>query len=216
MPANTSQPSLKEVLRQKRAEYILEVAETVLLEKGYRDASMDEIAARAGVSKGTLYQHFPTKDDLIFALIDQSLVRFEQIVQQASVAPASAQSKLERILRAVHVEQYGVRTQLHRLLESNEDLRRRVQEQQEQQGKLRARIDQATGKIRSILEEGKVAGAFDTTISTELMLQTFLHLLSIKTQERLFTQEHLSPEEIMVQMRRLFFHGIVRQTVERP
>jgi len=50
MPANTSQPSLKEVLRQKRAEYILEVAETVLLEKGYRDASMDEIAARAGVS----------------------------------------------------------------------------------------------------------------------------------------------------------------------
>lgn len=213
MPADTSQPSLKEVLRQKRAEYILEVAETVLLEKGYRDASMDEIAARAGVSKGTLYQHFPTKDDLIFALIDQSLVRFEQIVQQASVAPASAQSKLERILRAVHVEQYGVRTQLHRLLESNEDLRRRAQEHR---GKLRARIDQATGQIRSILEEGKVAGAFDTAISTELMLQTFLHLLSIKTQERLFTQEHLSPEEIVVQMRRLFFHGIVRQTVERP
>ena len=122
MPADTSQPSLKEVLRQKRAEYILEVAEIVLLEKGYRDASMDEIAARAGVSKGTLYQHFPTKDDLIFALIDQSLVRFEQIVQQASVAPESAQSKLERILRAVHVEQYGVRTQLHRLLESNENI----------------------------------------------------------------------------------------------
>ncbi len=33
MPADTSQPSLKEVLRQKRAAYILEVAETVLLEK---------------------------------------------------------------------------------------------------------------------------------------------------------------------------------------
>ena len=213
MPANTSQPSLKEMLRQKRAEYILEVAGTVLLEKDYRDASMDEIAARAGVSKGTLYQHFLTKDDLIFALIDQSFVRFEQIVQQASVAPESAQSKLEHILRAVHVEQHGVRTQLHRLLESNEDLRRRAQEHQ---GKLRARIDQATGQIRSILEEGRVAGAFDTTISTELLLQTFLHLLSIKTQERLFTQEHLSPEEIVVQMRRLFFHGIARQTVERP
>ena len=109
MPANTSQPSLKEMLRQKRAEYILEVAGTVLLEKDYRDASMDEIAARAGVSKGTLYQHFLTKDDLIFALIDQSFVRFEQIVQQASVAPESAQSKLEHILRAVHVEQPPIR-----------------------------------------------------------------------------------------------------------
>ncbi len=207
MPADISQPSLKEVLRQKRAEYILEVAETVLSEKGYRDASMDEIAARAGVSKGTLYQHFPTKDDLIFALVDQSLVRFEQIVQQASVAPEPAQSKLERILRAVHVEQHGVRTQLHRMLESNEDLRRRTQEHK---GKLRARIDQTTGQIRSILEEGKVAGVFDTAISTELILQTFLHLLSTRAQERLFTQEHLSPEEVVVQMRRLFFHGIVR------
>ena len=207
MPAETSQPSLKEVLRQKRAEYILGVAETVLSEKGYRDASMDEIAARAGVSKGTLYQHFSTKDDLIFALIDQSLVRFEQIIQQASVAPESAQSKLERILRAVHVEQHGVRTQLHRLLESDEDLRSRAQQHQR---KLRARVDQATGQIRSILEEGKAGGAFDTTISTELMLQTFLHLISTRAQERLFTQEQLSPEEVVVQMRRLFFHGIVR------
>lgn len=212
MPADTSQPSLKEVLRQKRAEYILGVAETVLAEKGYRDASMDEIAARAGVSKGTLYQHFSTKDDLIFALIDQSLVRFEQIVQQASIAPESAPGKLERILRVIHVEQHGVRTQLHRLLESNEDLRSKAQEHQR---KLRARIDQAREQIRSILEEGKAAGAFDTTISTELMLQTFLHLLSIKTQERLFIQEQLSPEEIVAQMRRLFFHGMMRQTVEK-
>ncbi|MGH2497609.1 MAG: TetR family transcriptional regulator [Ktedonobacteraceae bacterium] len=207
MPADTSQPSLKEVLRQKRAEYILKVAETVLAEKGYRDASMDEIAALAGVSKGTLYQHFSTKDDLIFALIDQSLVRFEQIIQQASVAPESAQSKLERILRAVHVEQHGVRTQLHRLLESDEDIRSRAQQHQR---KLRARVDQATGQIRSILEEGKATGTFDTTISTELMLQTFLHLISTRAQERLFTQEHLSPEEVVVQMRHLFFHGIVR------
>ena len=61
MPADTSQPSLKEVLRQKRAEYILEVAETVLLEKGYRDASMDEIAARAGVSKGLSTSTFPRR-----------------------------------------------------------------------------------------------------------------------------------------------------------
>ena len=205
MPADTSQPSLKEVLRQKRAEYILEVAGTVLAEKGYRDASMDEIAARAGVSKGTLYQHFPTKDDLFVALIDQSLVLFEQIVQQASVAPEPAQSKLDRILHAVHVEQHGVRTQLHRLLESNDDLRRR---KQEHKGKLRVRIEQATGQIGRILEEGKAAGAFDTTLSTELMLQTFLHLLSITLQERVVAQEQLTPEEIVAQMSRLFFQGI--------
>ncbi len=208
MPTEIPQHSLREALRQKRAEYILGVAEAVLVEKGYHDASMDEIAARAGVSKGTLYQHFPTKDDLMFALIEQSLMRLEQIVQQTVVAPLSAQSKLKRILRTVYVEQHEMRIQLIRLLESNEDLRRRLRKHK---GQLRTRIDQVTRQIGSILEEGKAEGTFDTTVSTELMLQTFLYLLSLKKQEHLFTQMHLPPEEVVVQMERLFFHGIVHQ-----
>jgi TetR/AcrR family fatty acid metabolism transcriptional regulator len=205
MPADTSSPTLKEVLRQKRTEYILQAAESIFAEKGYHDASMDEIAARAGVSKGTLYQHFPTKDELIFALIDRNLALFEQIIALVSAEPESARSKLERILHAVHVEQHGMRMQLNRLLESNEDLHRKAQEHK---GKLRARVDKARQEIGRILEEGKANGIFDTTISTELMVQTFLHLLSIRKQERLFTEEHLTPEEVVAQMERLFFQGI--------
>lgn len=207
MPADTPELSLREALRQRRTEYILEVAEVVLTEKGYHDTSMDQIAARTSISKGTLYQHFPTKDDLMFALIERNLARFERIVQQASASPESARSKLEYILSAVHVEQHGVRTQLHRLLESNEGLHRRVQESQ---GPLRTRLDQVTERIGSILEEGKANGEFDETISTELMLQTFRHLLSMKMQERLLTRTQLTPEEVVMQMKRLFFQGIAR------
>ena len=82
MPIDMPQRRLREKLHQKRSELILEVAEEILIRKGYHHASMDEIAAQAGVAKGTLYQHFPTKEDLFFALIEQALTRFEQVVQQ--------------------------------------------------------------------------------------------------------------------------------------
>ncbi|MDF1605077.1 TetR/AcrR family transcriptional regulator [Nocardioides sp. YIM 152315] len=47
---------------------IVEVARTVFREQGY-DASLDLIAKQAGVGPGTLYRHFPKRDDLIDAVM---------------------------------------------------------------------------------------------------------------------------------------------------
>lgn len=45
----------------------------VFVARGYHAAAMDEIAERAGVSKPVLYQHFPGKQDLYLALLDESV-----------------------------------------------------------------------------------------------------------------------------------------------
>ncbi|MBU6496405.1 MAG: TetR/AcrR family transcriptional regulator [Acidobacteria bacterium] len=52
----------------KNHEKILEVAAQVFSERGL-DAPIDDIATRAGVGAGTLYRHFPTRDDLIDAVV---------------------------------------------------------------------------------------------------------------------------------------------------
>jgi AcrR family transcriptional regulator len=49
---------------QRNRERILEVAKRVFTKRG-ADASMDEIAKRAKIGPGTLYRHFPTRDDLL-------------------------------------------------------------------------------------------------------------------------------------------------------
>lgn len=54
-------------------EDLLRAAAEVFSERGFKDASVDEIAARAGYSKGALYWHFGSKDELFFALIDASV-----------------------------------------------------------------------------------------------------------------------------------------------
>lgn len=47
---------------------IVEVARVVFREQGY-DASLDEVARRAGVGPGTLYRHFPKRENLIDAIM---------------------------------------------------------------------------------------------------------------------------------------------------
>jgi AcrR family transcriptional regulator len=52
---------------QRNRERILGVAKLVFMRRG-ADASMDEIARRAKIGPGTLYRHFPTRDDLLAAV----------------------------------------------------------------------------------------------------------------------------------------------------
>ena len=60
---------------KRNRDRIVEVAREVFREHGY-DASLDEIAKRAGVGAGTLYRHFPNRDALLDAIM-QSWVAFE-------------------------------------------------------------------------------------------------------------------------------------------
>lgn len=61
----------KERERLMRREAILEAAIAVFAEKGYRTATLDEVAERAEFGKGTLYNYFPGgKEGLLFAIFD--------------------------------------------------------------------------------------------------------------------------------------------------
>jgi AcrR family transcriptional regulator len=54
---------------------LLRAAADVFAERGFRDAKIDEVAERAGYSKGALYWHFTSKDDVFFALVEEHVDR---------------------------------------------------------------------------------------------------------------------------------------------
>ncbi len=66
--------------RKRRA--ILEAATTVFLQGGYLGTSMDEIAARAGVSKRTVYQHFTNKEGLFVAIVTSTVDQAAEPVRE--------------------------------------------------------------------------------------------------------------------------------------
>jgi AcrR family transcriptional regulator len=76
---------------------VIGAARKVMAKKGV-DAGMDEIARAAGVGVGTVYRHFPTKDDLILGVIR---ARFERLAAraEAELENPDAWSGLEATLR---------------------------------------------------------------------------------------------------------------------
>ncbi len=64
----------------ERKSQIIGAAEDVFTKKGFNEARMDDIAEETGLSKGTLYLYFKSKDDLIIAILDRMFQReFKQL-----------------------------------------------------------------------------------------------------------------------------------------
>lgn len=78
--------ALSEVAKQERRLVILEAALDEFFEKGFSAARTDDIASRAGVSKGTLYLYFDSKDAVFKGIVDafaiQNLEQFEMLAEQ--------------------------------------------------------------------------------------------------------------------------------------
>lgn len=67
-------PERKEREKLMRRETILGAAEGVFFDKGLRAATLDEIADKAEVSKGTIYLYFASKEDLYCSLMTKALI----------------------------------------------------------------------------------------------------------------------------------------------
>jgi AcrR family transcriptional regulator len=88
MPIKRSQPVQRKPRRdaQRNRERILEVAKDAFTRSG-AEATLDDIAKQAAVGPGTLYRHFPTRDDLIEA------VYRSEVEKLAAAAPKLAETK---------------------------------------------------------------------------------------------------------------------------
>ena len=80
---------------QRNYDKLVEAAREVFAERG-SEGSLDEIAKRAGVGPGTLYRHFPTRDDLIDALMRDWSARVLADSKSAVEANLPARETLER------------------------------------------------------------------------------------------------------------------------
>jgi AcrR family transcriptional regulator len=79
-----------------RKTQILDAAEHVFTKKGFDLARMDDIAGQTGLSKGTLYLYFKSKDDLIIAILDRIFAGiFKQLEARKDNQLSAAQAVLQ-------------------------------------------------------------------------------------------------------------------------
>lgn len=73
MPASPAKPTPRQRRPDARPQELLDAALALFGEKGFAATKSEEVAALAGVSKGTLYLYYPSKEDLLKAVIRENL-----------------------------------------------------------------------------------------------------------------------------------------------
>ena len=86
LPGTSAEVHPRQRRKEARPQELLDAALTLFVEKGFAASRAEEVAQRAGVSKGTLYLYYPSKEELFKAVVRQNLSSLiaegEELAQQ--------------------------------------------------------------------------------------------------------------------------------------
>lgn len=193
--------SLKQKQREGRERLILDYAEKTLMEKGYYDVSMDEIAIGVGIAKGTLYLHFPKKEELVYALVKPKMLSFLESVEQAKSLPYNPKEKLEFLLKR---ELSGAFFQF--LMKSNTEMTAIFKSHETEINEILPKVFDG---IHGILNEGKNEGLFDPDLPVEFMSSAFINLFEPHLYQEMVKTRKMPVEVYTQHTAKLFFKGII-------
>ena len=93
-------PTFDNIPPEKRTR-VIDAATKEFAKKGYHDASVSSIAAKANISVGAIYKYFENKQDLFLTIIDESIVRIENLLLGLAKTDEDVMIKVEKILREI-------------------------------------------------------------------------------------------------------------------
>lgn len=168
---------------------ILEASEKLFLTYGYKRVSMEEIAKSAGIGKGTLYQLFSSKQELMLETVEavgkQMSLAVAAIMADEAISPIE---KLRMFLRTVSERLSSVRSETLKELETDfPDAFEKILEN-------RQRI--IVGNLTEILRQGKQAGVFDPKLDEKLAAHIVIGAADHFSQASVLSQFGALPEQI--------------------
>ena len=179
---------------------ILDATDRLLARYGYRKMTMDDLAAEVGIGKGTIYLHFRSKEDLIYALIDQIL---------RSIS-SPAEKIREMIVLRVMYRFDSVQIFPESLSEMFRDLRSGVLQRREDYFKEEAKL------FAAALKEGQRVGIFrpvdcSATANTMLAATNSLLPFHLSTHE---LGKRSDIERMVAQIADLLLYGLLQPSVK--
>lgn len=92
-------PTVRERMLRVREEAIVDAVNRLLVDKGYDQMTVDEVAAAVGIAKASLYKHFPSKEALAAAAMVRALQRAQAFLAQLALdKTARAVDRLKAVL----------------------------------------------------------------------------------------------------------------------
>lgn len=152
-----------------KREQILAAALEVFSRRGFHEARMDEIAAAAGVGKGTLYEYFASKTELFQEMFRANLQRLLERLKAEMASETSPLAKLQRLLE-LHYQFASESQDLTKLSldfghhNFNQEFRQWIVQHQ------RDKIELIKGLVRAGQEQGEIKAELDPHAVTMVVL----------------------------------------------
>jgi AcrR family transcriptional regulator len=116
-PPTTPRKNASQERSRATVDALIEATARILVKEGFEKASTNHIAEIAGVSVGSLYQYFPSKEALVAAVIDRHNEEIMAIVRTALTEIADTPiDKAVRQLVTVAIDAHRINPKLHRVL----------------------------------------------------------------------------------------------------
>jgi TetR/AcrR family transcriptional regulator len=205
--------------KDARPSELLDAALDLFVEKGFAATRVEAVAARAGVSKGTLFLYFSSKEELFRAVVRENLVaRFAD--WNAEYAAMEASSAAEMLHHALH--SWWSRVGATRLTGLTKLVMSEAQNFPELAASYHAEVVRPSqALIRRILQRGVERGEFRTldidyavysVAGTILYLVMHKHALGPVVPEA----ERLMPERYIASQLDILLNGLLRPAQDRP
>jgi len=146
----------------QRREAILAAAQKVFAKHGYHDARTSEIAREAGVAEGTLYNYFPSREDIFLSLFDDRWRFFTEKVRARTATLKDPNDKLKAIF-SVAMKLFVINKPLAQifLLETSPG-------SIFNHSRVSSRLADFLDLIEDILQEGKRSGKYHPDLDTRV------------------------------------------------
>jgi AcrR family transcriptional regulator len=209
MNASPIKPTLRARQRQEREELIITEAERLVSEHGYQNLIMEQLAERVGIAKGTIYLHFPRKEDLIGAIVERGLERLTLYIDE--LGGRTAETARERIEAVMHRLIDG-HTGWMRMFEGSDA--RALLEGLRRGQSMDDRISGMLQAMARLVDQGKAAGEFDQTVDSMIAVIALFAVVRSQTSSTLV--EHLpgSRPDIIDASIRLIFRGLLARPAD--
>ena len=199
----------------ERRQAILAAAQDVFDVRGYESATMDEIAEKADISKGNLYNHFQNKLDLFTKVFIEALMGDETEVEQLVAGPLTASEKLPRLMDYIFTQLQSY-TRSGRLVMEIWATAARQQRQEELAENLGQIHSCWRKRFETILVQGIKAGEFGQHIEPPVAASLIWATVNGIIVQSMFDVEAETGERALATLKRSLLAGLTAWSAGKP
>jgi AcrR family transcriptional regulator len=177
---------------------LIEAAELLFRESGYRQTSVSDIVKKVGVAQGTFYYYFQSKDDILDAVVDHYIDSYRRALEWLLAQDTDPCRKIE-IVANTALALHKFDPHLADFLHAEENLATH-------QRYIMKSVSEVIPLITAIVEQGKTAGIFDVRYpreSVEMMVYAFMYLedaVALACDDERYRQMIAAAEDILTRV----------------